>query len=399
MASLHPHLLYEAVDIAFAKAHAYFKDQEYLDLSERSFWKLTEPNDTCAFAISSSHAYKLIAYILQRYATAVSVKDSVIQCGTPCFHYTVSVLSFSRQYYITQLVELAGCFCTIFENSSGFGKGAHFSTFLGALAFNNVCGHYGLNRPNVAPHFTICLAGIKDYWTIDQLTSTLKNSKVTSSLRFVRQDGVIRFFAVNGIKRPVNKDAFGFLSNLKIETLHILSLVRFAFHEIEPVISFDIFYRNQPQLQYLKNFRCDFQIYYGTVLVMLRRYKFQNIRMNNVRLRDYTQSYDVKIVHARTAVDALWKEMQQYNGNVYVDCRSYQSIKSDWEAAVETVKAEMTDYDISEKDSGDIILKLERNCGAKRMLVEIVFYKYGRYRCRASYEVRKRQHELYQYQY
>uniref|UniRef100_A0A7E4ZUW7 MADF domain-containing protein n=1 Tax=Panagrellus redivivus TaxID=6233 RepID=A0A7E4ZUW7_PANRE len=102
-------------------------------------------------------------------------------------------------------------------------------------------------------------------------------------------------------------------------------------------------------MNYLKDFRCDFQIYSEVVVLMLKRYKITNFRISNVRLPDYRQSVEDKIKSVQSAIDALWDQIQQYDGNVYIDCTTYQSVKNNWRTAVEMVKAELSDYQILQK--------------------------------------------------
>uniref|UniRef100_A0A7E4WDP1 HORMA domain-containing protein n=1 Tax=Panagrellus redivivus TaxID=6233 RepID=A0A7E4WDP1_PANRE len=389
MASLRTHLLYEAVDIAFAKTEVHFRDKRDLDPNKRRFWQLTEPQHACALAISSPHCYKLVAYMLQRHATCVNVKDTVIQCGTRCYHYTISVISFSSHYYIRRFIELAGRFCSRLEKFSYTLKSAYHSIFVDSLVDNNVCDSYGSELTYPVRHCTIFLSDVTNPQPQEPEPIWIK-----SSMKFVRQDGVVQFLGINGIERPVDQDAFTFLKDMKIETLHILSsLMRSVFYETDKTISFDIFYRHRPNMEYMKTFRCDYQINIQSVVMMLKRYKIQNVRINNVRLPDYNQNPN-KLRRVRCAIANLWTHMQQYDGNVYVDCKSYQSIRTDWEAVVENVKAELPEYHVSQKDVNDVIITMERASGTKKLLVEIVFYNYARYRCRAPYQLRRRHEHL-----
>uniref|UniRef100_A0A7E5A2C5 Glycosyltransferase family 92 protein n=1 Tax=Panagrellus redivivus TaxID=6233 RepID=A0A7E5A2C5_PANRE len=401
MASLRTHLLYEAVDIAFAKTQVRFKFR-YLDPRKRRFWQLTEPQHACALAISSSHGYKLVDYMLQRHATAVKVEDTVFRCGIRCKYHTVSVLTFSSKYYIRHFIELAARVCTRLQYLPNMLKDEYLSIFLSSLPSNNVCERYEYAHMNPVTHCTIFILPSMYHQALSKLDDALWESSdhhcITTSWKFSRHDGTIPFLGINGIRRPIDKNVFAFLNDQKIETLHILSAsTRDCLSDPEPTIHFEIFFRHKPDMEYLKTFRCDYQIYSEYVVTMLKRYKIPNVRMNNVRLPDYVKPLDQKIYAIRKDVSMLWAQMQKYNGNVYVDCKSYQSIPNYWQAGIETVKAEMSDYHISQNASDDVILKMERSSGTKKLVVEIVFFEYDRYHARAPYPVRKRQFERYRY--
>uniref|UniRef100_A0A7E4W951 LisH domain-containing protein n=1 Tax=Panagrellus redivivus TaxID=6233 RepID=A0A7E4W951_PANRE len=95
MPCLQTHLLYEALYIALAKSRDYFKHNQHLDPSERRFWQLTEPQHACALALSSSHGYKLVAYILQHFADRVHVEDAVFQYNV---QYVLAAVPQNGQY-------------------------------------------------------------------------------------------------------------------------------------------------------------------------------------------------------------------------------------------------------------------------------------------------------------
>uniref|UniRef100_A0A7E4VBY8 F-box domain-containing protein n=1 Tax=Panagrellus redivivus TaxID=6233 RepID=A0A7E4VBY8_PANRE len=391
MPCLQTHLLYEALNIAFAKSRVYFKHNQHLDPSERRFWQLTEPQHACALALSSSHGYKLVAYILQHFADRVHVEDVVFKCNVQCWHYTVSVITFSPQFYVSRLVELAGRFCIRIDSTPRVWHDVYLSSFIDSLALNNVTEHYGPIANFTDSHFTIFLSDVTDRRAIDRVTATLyESNNICGSMKVVRHDGTFRFIGLNSIRRPISKETFTFLHDLKVETLHMLSWAM-CHHEPEPTVDFDIFYRNRPDMNYLKDFRCDLQIYSEVVVLMLKRYKIANLRMSNVRLPDYRQSVEDKIKSVRSAIDNLCNQIQQYDGNIYIDCITYQSVKNNWRTAVEMVKVELSDYQVSQGRNADISFKSERNFGTKHLVVEVVFYDQGYYRSRgAPYQIRVR---------
>uniref|UniRef100_A0A7E4VJR5 FBA_2 domain-containing protein n=1 Tax=Panagrellus redivivus TaxID=6233 RepID=A0A7E4VJR5_PANRE len=371
MATLQINLLQEALEVAFTKKRTHFQTHPNLQPSDRLFWRLNQPLHAVYLAIYSD-GYLMLAYIIQRFATHVVIKDGLIECYASGY-YNFPVISFSDHYYIRSLITHTGRFCNSVDTYLIYEPADYMLDFLAGLGVNDT--FYNFSLFSNCPHQTISLITL-DYYALEFFQNNdaiLKNSDVASSLKYIYRNRLIPFLAIKNVKQPVTHQAFEFLTYLRIESLHILSTTD---DSNKCTVKFDFFYRFRPIMEYLRNFRCDLKIYAETVIIMLNRYNlFTFVSFRQVWIKKSTsQSLEVKLTSLRKKLLELWHAIYGHPAvMVHVNCKSLQTIdETEWRVALDKVCAVMPGFRIVQT-AKMITCKAEKSYGMKTLKTEVIF--------------------------
>uniref|UniRef100_A0A7E4WDV3 DDE Tnp4 domain-containing protein n=1 Tax=Panagrellus redivivus TaxID=6233 RepID=A0A7E4WDV3_PANRE len=360
MTELKTHLLYEVLDLAFKKKiKATIRHQLLLDVPK--FWKFDGPQDTCALAISSSHGYRMVAYIVKHIATWVSGKTE-FRCGFALNqHIFAPILSFSSEYHIRRIMNLAGRYCTKVESFKYRDKG--IGHFCDGLAYNN-----SLCATDVADDQRLFTAYMKGRTFVKSLLCCL--TEFTEQFHCLKHigDAVIGSLVIDGFFKS-SAAACILLKGLKIESLHILPNI------CQTKLSRDIFYRTTPQLKYMKRFRCGNKIDIGLTTKMLKRYHIDDVFFDDVRfVKKLMMPFEDIVQSVKQAMDALWKAVEKNKGTrIRINCNLAQRFLHPSPTAMIVYLHEQlpdfeTDYD------GCIECKYSKTVGLKSLNVFLGFF-------------------------
>uniref|UniRef100_A0A7E4ZWJ5 Late expression factor-8 n=1 Tax=Panagrellus redivivus TaxID=6233 RepID=A0A7E4ZWJ5_PANRE len=383
MASLNSNLLYEAIDLAVAMKREYIQTLPYdyeLQPYDRCFWELVRPDDLCYLALSSAHCFRMVAYLLKSYATHASVIDGIFEGRASTVRRTIAVVRFTRHYYIPSLVKLAGRFCHSiqfdYDRRDVFYKAAYMPDFMDGLITNKK--YYSIALTLVQPHLDVYPyhASEQTHSAIRKMTRKMRRCHLKLSLKYVTNNGIVRFLVVNNFEGPISKDSFKFLENLKVENLFVMPDT-FEGRRDKFTVIFDIFYHNKPATEYMNHFRCDYNTNANVVMLMLKRYRIQKMSFPHARIPDAKTPLANKIQTLRQTVDSLWQAVEKHpTMAVYVYCTSAQVVRDiAWVNAVNTIYNTMQDFHITQK-TYYITCLMEKHHGAKKLVLKVVFYDY-----------------------
>uniref|UniRef100_A0A7E4WBP0 Uncharacterized protein n=1 Tax=Panagrellus redivivus TaxID=6233 RepID=A0A7E4WBP0_PANRE len=366
MPELKVHLLFEALDIAFEKkikAISRFHLDSEDEPIEVDSWYFCRPQDTCALAISSSHGYRIVAYVVKTFATCVLEKLDAYRCGVaPQKYIFISIVSFNSKYHIRRLLNLAGRHCT---KTKGYGfSEKYLASFRGGLAFNDVIpGKYVCRNERLFPAY------MKGRSFVPSLYCRLSQFDFTRGFHCLKSvgDAVIGSLVIHNILKS-RTDAYRLLKDLKIESFHILP------DSCPTRITRDIFYKTTPQLKYMKRFRCGNKIDVIQTIKMLERYQIDDVTFGDVRfVKKVMMPFEDLVQSVKQAMDALWKAIENNKGTrVVVNCYLFHGLRNTpYPTAVECLIQHLPDFKIDTYGFIDCIYK--KTVGLKMLTVTLEF--------------------------
>uniref|UniRef100_A0A7E4UST3 Uncharacterized protein n=1 Tax=Panagrellus redivivus TaxID=6233 RepID=A0A7E4UST3_PANRE len=312
MSSLKTHLLYEALDIAFQEVKDYF--DKYRRLKNTCFWGLyNTPQTLCAFAISSSVSYRIMAYSLKYFATGVEERGDRFECFAPLGEdRRFCVLRFSPKHYIRALMSLAGSYCTYIRQFDYCYQNNGFTdAFYDGLALNEVIDINVVSYD--AKLFRAYMKGRKSlehlvFYTGDHYCSL-----------FDVGDVVVQWVDISSLYKSFNAASFAPLARMKIVHLEITPYI--LYHD---VMATDIFRNGMPQLKFLKRLHYHCPIGILPVIEMLQRYHIEEMVFDDVRLLCMSLPLHWHARVLRRTVETLWKAVVDNRGTkIVVHCSDY----------------------------------------------------------------------------
>uniref|UniRef100_A0A7E5A1Z4 F-box domain-containing protein n=1 Tax=Panagrellus redivivus TaxID=6233 RepID=A0A7E5A1Z4_PANRE len=316
MTTLKTHLLFEALDIAFEKMNRLRAPRGRR--AKPDFWGFG-PKETCAFAISSSHAYRMLAYTVKNFATCVDEDPGRLCIGVFNEKLNVSVISFSQECHIDVLMGLAGNHCTNIVDKFDRADNDFTEPFYYSLADNQVLCTDTIDRDAKAFR-----AYIKGRDVIPSVKCNLYSDDYYHCLQDVK-DTVINKLTVAQVFPPVTASTFDALANLRVVNLEFTDERSFN----AAGVYFDIFYKSKPKLKYMKSFHFHNPITVSVALQMLQRYDIDKMQLTNVCFEKMRSPFEEYITELRKTVDTIWKTIDgcKRNKHRHVECRFANQIE------------------------------------------------------------------------
>uniref|UniRef100_A0A7E4VXY6 Uncharacterized protein n=1 Tax=Panagrellus redivivus TaxID=6233 RepID=A0A7E4VXY6_PANRE len=367
MPELKTHLLFEALDIAFDKTRrqvawsALFVTRP---TPEVSFWKLSDPEAVCALAISSSHGYRMIAYILKHFAKRISEEANLLTCDSriwgPGYH-DIEVLRFSPKYHVRALMNVAGRFCTNIQRGKFPESDGFTDLFYDGLAFNE-----GLSAREVYHCQKLFRAYIKgrQFFHLDDFSLSYFNRRDYNCL-YDAGDAIITFLNVSTTD-PNEAITFACFKDLKIQNLIV--------NAYETTVYRDIFVNATPQLSYMQRLTIYAKLSIVTAINMFHRYHIDWVIMNRIRLINSKLPFDELVDQWRAKLDTLWNAIMINKGTkVVVRVFGNNTFKNvSLTTMVDKLNEALPDYEV--ECTHYIQCRYSKVFGSKSMDVKLEFY-------------------------
>uniref|UniRef100_A0A7E4V2P3 DNA-directed RNA polymerase n=1 Tax=Panagrellus redivivus TaxID=6233 RepID=A0A7E4V2P3_PANRE len=298
MSTLKPHLFAEMLDILATDSWERWSSNTFLS------WKLGYSRAICAFALSSVHAYEVVAYLLKNVLTKTSRIDNKYVVFNRNMAYTTHPMSFmmDERHHIKALMRMAGQYCTVvFDGESHTDLCEWQQPIFDGLENNEVISStLALRNYNVIKTLD---RGRKVH---DVIALSPSHFFITHKLALIK-NGLIKNLIVRPMVR-LQLDGFKAWDGLKIERIEFPDNSGGIFRR-------DVLHPHRPQAAYLKSFIMKTQIVVANVIQMLKRHLFLKELEFSVAMFKNERSYDfdnvadyvLKVVNFRDTVFAKFK--------------------------------------------------------------------------------------------
>uniref|UniRef100_A0A7E4V3W6 Nucleotid_trans domain-containing protein n=1 Tax=Panagrellus redivivus TaxID=6233 RepID=A0A7E4V3W6_PANRE len=354
--TLKPHLFFEMMAM-FVEA-----SEKRRSRSPSYAWNFDSPSNICAFAMSSQHAYKIVAYLLKNvlkevadfYNKCVVFNDNSFKLHPLSFHM-------SESHHIRALMRIAGQYCH-----------AAFDTdvvlFWPAPADWHQPIYEGLSSNEVissttALHYPYVIEAVDRSRAVhDSISLPTSHLFLSPKLRYVK-NGMVKTLYVNSIRR-MHPRFFSSWDGIKIERIVMLD-------KLGMVLRRDVLHPHCPDKNYLKELHMKQPIVVESVILMLKRHKFlQAIEIRNALFRPPKRfTYEEILAEIQKKTDALWKAIVNHPGTeITVRC-TWTFCRFEVPNRLNTVRGILSSEYVSQKEYDFVRCKLMKTVDSKTLEV------------------------------